>query len=149
MRRYIPTQTRAGLLAALCCGAALCASAQTLVHRWSFNDTAGSSTFTDSVGGASGTLNNSSAINPSSASLDGAQLVMDGTGGYANLPSGLISPLTQVTIEFWGTFSNSNPVWTRTFAFGDQNGGRREYRFGLLPLRRGQLAESQHSDERQ
>jgi len=28
-----------------------------------------------------------------------------------------------VTIEFWATYFNSNPTWTRTFAFGDQNAG--------------------------
>jgi len=39
--------------------------------------------FTDSVGGANGTLNNAGASNPNSASLDGSQLQLDGTGGYA------------------------------------------------------------------
>jgi hypothetical protein len=58
--------------------------------------------------------------------LDGAQLQMDGTGGYANLPNGLVSVYTQVTIEFWGSFSSSNPYWTRVFAFGDQNGSGQE-----------------------
>ncbi len=34
----------------------------------------------------------------------------------------MISGNTQVTIEFWASFSSSNPAWTRVFAFGDQNG---------------------------
>ena len=122
MRQYSQTLVKPGLLAVLCFGAALCVSAQTLVNRYSFNDTAGSSTFTDSVGGANGTLDNSLSSNPNSASLDGSQLQLDGTGGYALLPSGLISSHTQVTIEFWASFSSTNLVWTRTFAFGDQNG---------------------------
>jgi hypothetical protein len=123
MRKYSLTLVKPGLLVVLCFGAAWCASAETLIHRYSFNDLAGSSTFIDSMGGAEGTLNNSLAGNPSSASLDGSQLQLDGTGGYANLPGGLISSNTQVTIEFWATFSSSNPFWTRVFAFGDQNAG--------------------------
>ncbi len=103
-------------------GGALFASAQTLTHRYSFNDTAGSSTFVDSVGAANGTVNNSTAVNPNSASLDGSQLQLDGTGGYALLPAGMVSGNAQVTIEFWASFSADNPYWTRTFAFGDQNG---------------------------
>jgi hypothetical protein len=124
MRQYSQTLLKRGLLAVFCFGGAIgCASAQTLVNRYSFTDAAGSSSFTDSVGGATGSLVNSASTNVNSAYLDGSQLQLDGTGGYALLPGGLISSKTQVTIEFWGSYSNSNPVWTRTFAFGDQNGG--------------------------
>jgi hypothetical protein len=104
------------------CFGTWCASAQTLTHRYSFHDTAGSSTFVDSVDGANGTLNNATASNPNSASLDGSELVLDGTGGYANLPAGLISNYTQLTVEFWADFDASNPTWTRVFSFGSQNG---------------------------
>ena len=89
--------------------------AQTLTHRYSFNDPAGNSTFSDSVGGATGSL-------VGSAALDGSQLQLDGVGGFATLPGGLISGYPQVSIEFWASFSTNNPVWTRVFAFGDQNG---------------------------
>jgi hypothetical protein len=99
--------------------------AQSLVNRYSFNDAAGSSTFVDSVGGQTGSLQQGISANPNSASLNGSQLVLDGTGGYGLLPGGLISSQTQVTIEFWASYSN-NPVWTRTFAFGDQTGGGTE-----------------------
>ncbi|HVM47268.1 MAG TPA: LamG-like jellyroll fold domain-containing protein [Candidatus Acidoferrum sp.] len=127
MRYHTHKALSPGLLAVLCFGAALCASAQTLLHRYSFNDTAGSTTFTDSVGTADGSLVNPNA--PNSAYLDGSQLDLDGNGGYASLPANLISPLTQVTIEFWGTFSNGNANWTRVFAFGDANavGGSLDY----------------------
>lgn len=94
-------------------------SAQTLIHRYSFNDPAGSSTFADSVGTADGTLEQGGSGNPNSAYLNGSQLQLDGTGGYGLLPSGMISSLSQVTIEFWASYG-SNAVWTRTFAFGDQ-----------------------------
>lgn len=94
------------------------AFAQTLAHRYSFNDTAGNPTFADAVGGASwdGTL-------IGSAVLDGSKLQLDGIGGFATLPGGLISSYSQVSIEFWASFSDLNPVWTRVFAFGDQDGG--------------------------
>ncbi|HWX19167.1 MAG TPA: LamG-like jellyroll fold domain-containing protein [Candidatus Binatia bacterium] len=122
MRNYSLLQRKLGLLA-LICFATWCASAQTLTHRYSFKDTAGSSTFADSVGGSDGSLNNSTASNPNSASLDGTELLLDGTGGYANLPAGIISNYTSLTVEFWVDFSSSNPLWTRVFSFGDQNGG--------------------------
>ena len=97
-------------------------SAQTLIHRYSFSDTAGSSTFADTVGTANGTLQQGGSANPNSAYLSGTQLQLDGTGGYGLMPSGMISSLSQVTIEFWASYG-SNAVWTRTFAFGDQTGG--------------------------
>lgn len=122
MQTYKLIPKKLGVVAALCLGAALCVSAQSLAHRYSFNDPAGSSTFSDSVGGADGWLDNTNAVNPTSASLDGAQLQLDGTGGYGVMPGGLVSSNTQVTIEFWASFSDTNEVWTRTFAFGDQNG---------------------------
>src|SRR6266436_2511302 len=114
MKQYTPTLLKPGLLAVLTSGAVLCGSAQNLIHRYSFNDPAGGSTFTDSVAGANGTL-------ISSASLDGSRLQLDGMGGYAVLPSNLISTNTQVTLEFWASYNN-NQTWTRTFAFGDQTG---------------------------
>src|SRR5690242_14215693 len=86
-------------------------SSQTLAHRYSFQDVAGSTDFVDSVGGANGTLNNATAGNPGSASLDGTELLLDGSGGYANLPAGIISNYAQLTVEFWADFSSSNPFW--------------------------------------
>src|SRR5580658_9284137 len=121
MKPFKLTPIRIGLAAVLLFSGAPAVSAQTLIHRYSFDDAAGSTTFTDSVGTASGTLNNATAVNANSASLDGSQLQLDGTGGYAVLPAGMISGNTQVTIEFWASFG-SNPTWTRVFAFGDQTG---------------------------
>ena len=122
MQPHKPNLKKLGLTAALCLGGALCVSAQSLTHRYSFTDTPGNATFSDSVGGANGALNNSTAVNPTSASLDGSQLQLDGSGGYATLPSGLISTNPSVTIEFWASFGANNIPWTRVFAFGDQNG---------------------------
>ena len=122
MQPHKSSLKKLGLAAVLCLGGALCVSAQSLTHRYSFTDTAGSTTFVDSVGGADGALNNSTAVNPTSASLDGSQLQLDGTGGFATMPGGLIHTNTQVTIEFWGSFGPGNIVWSRVFAFGNQNG---------------------------
>ncbi|MEO5804405.1 MAG: hypothetical protein ABIR24_12835, partial [Verrucomicrobiota bacterium] len=72
------------------------AFAQTLTHRYTFNDTAGNPTFADSVGGASwdGSI-------VGSATLNGTNLVLDGVGGFATVPGGIISTNVQVSIEFW------------------------------------------------
>ncbi|HWQ93524.1 MAG TPA: LamG-like jellyroll fold domain-containing protein, partial [Clostridia bacterium] len=90
---------------------------QTLTHRYSFNDTAGSLSFVDSVGGASW---NGSLVG--AANLDGTSLQLDGFGSFATVPGGMISGATQVTLEFWASFSPLNPIWTRVFSFGDQDG---------------------------
>src|SRR5690242_6692932 len=121
MKRYCFAPRTLGLMVLVGLGA-WSATAQTLTHRYSFSDTAGSTTFTDSVGGATGSLNNDTASNPNSASLDGSKLQLDGTGGYATLPTGLISGYTQLTVEFWADVNASVPLWSRIFSFGDQNG---------------------------
>lgn len=92
-----------------------------LVHRYSFNDAAGALTATDSVGGLSwsATLNGS-------AALDGSQLVLDGSfGTFAELPAGVISNATAVTIETWASFGTQAADWARLFNFGntDDAGG--------------------------
>src|SRR3954468_9214738 len=76
------------------------AIAQTLTHRYSFNDAPSSTTFTDSVGGAAW---NGSLVG--TAALDGSALQLDGTGGFATLPAGVISNYSQVSIDFWATLS--------------------------------------------
>jgi hypothetical protein len=91
----------------------------TLVHRYSFQDTAGSTTFADSVGGPAwdGTLQGS-------AALDGSSLQLDGSDGcFATLPPYIMSDYTQMTVEFWVDVAPSNPVWTYVFSFGEQAGG--------------------------
>ncbi|HEY3915084.1 MAG TPA: hypothetical protein VGN61_11415, partial [Verrucomicrobiae bacterium] len=113
MTRLIPLFS----LAAACFALALPAKAQTLTHRYSFNDPAGSQTFADSVGGTNwdGTLVDDGG---GTAYLDGTNLDLDGGGDFGQLPSGILSYYTQVTVEFWADFSANNPAWTRVFAFG-------------------------------
>jgi hypothetical protein len=87
-----------------------------LTHRYSFNDSTTNTTVSDSVGGMTwdGTLQGT-------ASLDGSMLQLDG-GGFVSLPANLINGYNQLSVEFWVTYAPNNAFWTRTFAFGDQNG---------------------------
>jgi len=91
----------------------------TLTHRYSFQDTPGSTTFADSVAGPGweGTLQGS-------ATLDGASLQLDGTMDcYAYLPPYIMSGYTAMTVEFWADIGGSNPFWTYVFSFGEQVAG--------------------------
>ena len=91
-----------------------------VVHRYSFNEgvTADASgrTIFDSVGTANGIVRGAG----SSATAD--QLVLNGgastTAAYVDLPNGIMSSLTDTTVEAWYTIST--PLsWGRVFDFGD------------------------------
>src|SRR5580658_10413377 len=96
------------------------ARAQTLTHRYSFDDSAGSTNFADSVGGPAwdGVL----VPNGGAPALTGSSLELFGDGGYAELPADIITNYSQLTVEFWIDVGTNNQVWTRIFAFGSQNG---------------------------
>lgn len=90
------------------------AESATLAHRYSF--TTGPE---DSVGGAAwnGALNGS-------AYVDGSQLVLDGSPGtFMQLPAGIITNQSAVTIEAWASFGTPLGTWTELFAFGDRAPG--------------------------
>ncbi|HOY58894.1 MAG TPA: hypothetical protein PK640_12265 [Verrucomicrobiota bacterium] len=106
-----------GVVAAFLAVGAASVSAQTLTHRYSFSDPVGSWTFSDSVGGAAWTGDLLG-----TAYLDGSSLQLDGYGSFGAVPAGIVSGYGKVSIEFWATFSDANPVWTRVFAFGSQDG---------------------------
>jgi len=90
-----------------------------LVHRYSFSESAGSATTADSIPGNSptwdGTLNGS-------ATLGGGQLTLNElTGDYVQFPAGILTNMDAVTIETWvsfGTISN----WAVLYTFGDSTG---------------------------
>jgi arabinan endo-1,5-alpha-L-arabinosidase len=86
-----------------------------LAHRYSFN-TNGPSAVWDSIGMAHGTLTGNASVTNNSLKLTGA------LGGYANLPSSLVSGCSIVTLEFWATFA-SNGNWARVFDTGGISGG--------------------------
>jgi len=91
-------------------------SSATLVHRYSFSEVAGTNC-ADSVVGPSwdGTL-------PNGGSFGGGQLALTAAGSqFVNLPSGILSNYTKVTIETWATFGTL-PNACFLFGFGNKNG---------------------------
>jgi hypothetical protein len=105
-----------------------------LIHRWTFNDSPDGVIVPDVVGGADGTFHN---ITGNGAIVDG-QVVFgnDGSqmsnggenntaaGDYVDLPNGLISKLTQLTIECWTTWTHESPnAWQRLFDLGTSDCG--------------------------
>jgi Concanavalin A-like lectin/glucanases superfamily len=99
------------------------ASAQTLVNRYSFSDTDNGSGNTnaavaDSAGGTNwnGTL-------PAGGTFTGTQLTLNaGATQYVQLPAGILSNYTAVTIDSWVTFP-SLPVNCFFFGFGNTDAG--------------------------
>lgn len=92
-----------------------------LVNRYSFNGAQGSTTITDSVSGANGTLINGS----STSTLNGnGQLTLDGnaSSAYVQLPPNLISTLTNATFEIWVENQDPNSDWAELWTFGTNNG---------------------------
>lgn len=94
-------------------------SPATLVHRYSFQDAAGSPTFMDSVGGPSW-----AGTPEGDATLTGTYLQLDGSSGcFGLLPADITGNYTQMTVEVWADIGMQNGDWTRIFFFGDQTGG--------------------------
>jgi hypothetical protein len=78
-----------------------------LAHRYSFTSNAW-----DSIGMAHGSLQGNATVTNQALQLTGA------AGGYVNLPGGLVSGSSAVTIEFWANFGG-NGNWARVFDFGN------------------------------
>jgi hypothetical protein len=94
-----------------CADSSLCALRTALVHRYQFNGTG--TTATDSIGTAHGTVVNTQLSGNGSVTLAGA------TGNqFVELPSGIVSQLTNATFEVWATW-NGGGGWQRIFDFGD------------------------------
>ena len=88
----------------------LVAAHPALAHRYSF-----ATNVWDSIGMAHGTLVGNAVV------TNGA-LVLPGTSGsYANLPGGLVSGSSAVTLEFWATFGTC-ANWSRVVDFGNYSG---------------------------
>jgi hypothetical protein len=90
----------------------------TLIHRYSFSETSGS-TAHDSIGGADATLEGTAAFDGS------GNVVLDGSSGcYVSLPVGVLTNLTAVTFETWLTNSTSpDNVCEFEFSSGGGTGG--------------------------
>ncbi|HEU6448236.1 MAG TPA: LamG-like jellyroll fold domain-containing protein [Verrucomicrobiae bacterium] len=87
-----------------------------LVHRYSFSESSGSTT-ADSVGGPSwdGTLYDG-------ATLGGGKVTLDSSIDYQyiQLPAGIVSDMDAVTVEAWANFGTPQ-AYAPLFAFGDQD----------------------------
>jgi len=100
-----------------------------LIHRWTFDESPDGVTIPDVVGGADAMLKNGTG----NATIAGGQATLANTGSqnsssaaagdYIDLPNGLISPLTQLTIECWTTWRGTDAIWQRVYDFGTSNGG--------------------------
>lgn len=78
-----------------------------LAHRYSFTSNAW-----DSIGLAHGTLKGNAVVTNGALKLTGA------SGGHVDLPGGLVSGSSAVSIEFWASFG-ANGNWARVFDFGN------------------------------
>ncbi|NBV85432.1 MAG: hypothetical protein EBS01_04025, partial [Verrucomicrobia bacterium] len=90
-----------------------------LVHRWSFSETSGT-VLSDSIGSANGSI-----VTPSgaqNATLIGGSVKLSGgaqsSASYVRFPSGLLSGLTDLTVEVWASL-DAVSGWARIFEFGD------------------------------
>jgi hypothetical protein len=103
----------------------------TLIHRYSFGEAPDAMTVEDSVGNADGNVAGAQSFGQTNNNnFTGTGEFMFGPGpfqeppvtnAYINLPNGLISDLTDVTIEGWGTwFGGANNQ--RFFDFGMSSG---------------------------
>ncbi len=108
-----------------------------LLHRYGFNERTNDWIVHDSIGGAHGQLFNTGSHSPTNGvftgkgemKLAGGYLYQGSTGGYAALPPGIISSLSEVTVESWVTWTPGNVLltygygaWQRIFDFGSQVG---------------------------
>ncbi len=88
----------------------------TLIHRYSFNEAAASATFADSVGTANGVVGNATGADFTGS---GEFTLTGTTSTYGDLPNGIISSLTSVSIEGWVTWNGAaGSSWQRIFDFG-------------------------------
>ena len=107
----LPSLVAAGIIATVFSAS----SATNLIHRYSFNEPLGSTTVTDSIRGSNGVPRST----PSGTvpTFDGAQVTLDGAGGYIDLPNRMMAGLNNVTFEFWTTY-NTGGTWSRLLDFG-------------------------------
>jgi hypothetical protein len=95
-------------------------STNTLVHRYSFNESPGSTTTADSVPGNSPTWDGT--VNGDATFTGTGQLVLSGNqGSSVTLPAGILSGMDEVTIEAWATFPSAINPFANLFAFGDSD----------------------------
>lgn len=126
-----------------------------LVHRWSFTEDGA-----DSVGGADAVVVNNTG---NAAIVDGAAVMgnvgtessNDNNGDYVDLPNGLISKLSQMTVQCWATYDDDDlQIWSRILSFGESNNGEDTSASGdastyvtIQPNRSGNLAGAEYRNK--
>jgi hypothetical protein len=113
-----------GLTLAFACATA---SAASLVSRYSFSETSGTTT-ADSISGFNGTLQGAAAFNGTGS------VVLNGTGGtYVSLPPSQLSGLTAITLDAWFTFTvpNNNVCLFSIDAGGGYGAGGTYFRYNI------------------
>lgn len=122
-RRRLPRRVTSCCLAATSLSLASHSQAD-LIHRWSFNNAAGSATgatVEDGIGGAHGTVHgNGATFTGSAVRLTGGA---SGTAPYVDLPNNLVSVHEAITIEAWLTVHAASGNWVRFFDFGAGEAG--------------------------
>lgn len=104
------------VLLLLCLSLTRSATAQTLQHDWSFNETGGT-TAVDSISSSNITLLGGTALGGGVLTLPG------GAGNYAQFPNGILSTYSNsITIETWLT-DNAGQTWSRAWSFGGSTTG--------------------------
>ena len=86
-----------------------------LAHRWRFNGSG--NTVRDEQGNAVGTIQNATLSGQGSLELAGGT-----SNQHVDLPNGLISGFTSITVEAWVTWTGTDS-WQRIFDFGDSTTG--------------------------
>jgi uncharacterized protein YjdB len=84
-----------------------------MTYQFSFDEPPGSTTVTDRVAGAVGTVFNS----PFTSTDGNGRLIFDGSGGYVALPANILTNYGGLTMEFWATEATA-PNWIRFWDFG-------------------------------
>ena len=131
-RLALTTGTFAASLLALAIAAAQPVSAQTLVHRYSFNGNAN-----DSIGGANGTLVGT----PTFTTTNGDTSINLGTGNYVALPSNINLGLTNATVEVFVTgYTAGSSVFEPIIQFANQAPGNNASSYFLLDAGRRDIA---------
>lgn len=128
-----------------------------LIHRYTFNESPDGVTVPDTIGNADGTLVNitgAAVIADGQATLgnDGTQTCNgnggDANGDYIDLPNGMVSKLSQMTVQAWATYTDDDlAIWSRVLSFGTSNDGENTSNTGstsgyfcIQPNRSGNLA---------
>jgi hypothetical protein len=84
-----------------------------MTYQFSFNEPSGSLAVTDSVQMAVGTISNT----PTSGVSGSGDLVLDGSGGFVQLPPNILTNYGGLTVELWVS-ENALGNWARFWDFG-------------------------------